>query len=163
MVQYVEGGAQYIAVHAADGYGEATEHMPHTLAKTMTGEDFSVYRIPFYLVSIPAVTRDARDFGLESLKPIYRAIGRLLYEAANRLPVRPPFVTVNDLALEPRTGTLFYIPPLPFSAHEISHKHAYVPEMNASIVWTFGSILLKGTIQALQAEVVLGADVSAET
>jgi hypothetical protein len=157
VVQYVEGKAEYIAVRSPEGYGEAAEETPYLLERERVGQDFSIYRVPPYLVSIPAVTREFQDRGLESLKPVYRAIGRLLYEAANTMTVSPPMVTVRDLAVNPRTGALFYLPPLRFSAKEISHKAAYEQWMNASIARTFGSLLTQRTIQKLQAEVTMGA------
>lgn len=160
VVQYIDGSTQYIAVriaaHEVAGYGEAPADMPHTLTQVMAGQDFSVYKIPPYLVSVPAVTREFRDEGLESLKPVYKAIGRLLHEAANSTTVRPPLVVVSDIAVDPRSGELFYIPPLQFSTSYATQNLAYTPSMNSSIRASFNAVLIRDTIEALQREVTKG-------
>jgi len=159
VVQYIESGIEYIAVHNADGYGAAIGEAQHFLTKEAAGQDFSVYRVPPYLVSIPAVTRDAWDAGLEGLRPVYRAIGRLLYEASSSVAARPPMVSVSDLAVDIRTGIVFYLPPLQFNVMRDHQGAVYVSWMTASIARTFGSLLTRHAILELQSEVIKGASI----
>lgn len=158
VVQYLEGKTEFIAVHKVDGYGDATEDTPHLLKKETAGNDFSVYRVPPYLISVPAVTHMVRGEKLDNIRSIYRAIGRLIYEAANTMTVQPPMFTVSDLAVDSRSGKLFFIPPLHFNVVGTSQK-AYELWMNTSIARTFGHSLAQRTIQNLQAEVTSGASI----
>ncbi|HEU4966270.1 MAG TPA: hypothetical protein VFT53_02185 [Candidatus Saccharimonadales bacterium] len=154
VVQYVRGGREYIAVRDTNGYGEASDDTPHTLQRVVEGGDFSTYEVPPYLASVAAVTREFGAAGIEDLKPIYRAIGQLLYEAAQQ-PIRPPVVRVDDVAIDMRTNELYYVPPVIFTQAEVTTA-AYELWMKKSIAHTFKSLFERSVVTSLQSEITQG-------
>jgi hypothetical protein len=154
VVQYVDrNGTQYLATHTPSGYGEAAEGAPHTLRRIVSGADISIYEVPPYVVSVPAITRERRN--AEALTSLYNAIGRLLYEATISEDTRPPVVRIADVAVNVRSNELYFLPPLTFTEADVT-PNVYERWMNQSIADSLGNSLPESTIKQLQSAVTQG-------
>jgi hypothetical protein len=146
--EYTKDGHKLLAVAGSHPYGDLTHTGTRGLLKEAeTATDYTIYEVPSAAMALKAMSLGTGKLHVELLQSTYRRVGKAVGRIASE-GIRAPELSIDDIAVNRRTGAVYVLPPVAFITEKCSDKDGFATFTDS--ISTLHSVFDQADIHILQ-------------